>query len=259
MSFCISDRGGDIAEGGGQGLFYRDTRFVSRLELAVDGQRLQPLSVRCPTPYAATFIGQRPPRPGTADSTLLVLRARYVGTGMVEGITVRNLGREPAGVALSVSVDADFAGLFEVKEGRARPRGGIERSAEGSAVRMSYRFDGDSRAVTVAGDGEPATAEGRLSWHLVIAPGADAKLACRLSPRSATSRRHCCIGRTSRWPTASRPPNWPPGGGPRRRCTHRTRGSPRCCRAALRISPGCASMIPIIRAGSCSQPGRRGS
>ncbi len=93
VSFCLSDRRGDIAEGGGQGLFYRDTPFVSRLELAVDGQRLQPLSVRSPAPYATTFIGQRPPRPGTADSTLLVLRARYVGTGMLERITVRNLGR----------------------------------------------------------------------------------------------------------------------------------------------------------------------
>ena len=54
------------------------------------------------------------------------MRHRYVGNGMREDIVVRNLGRETAGVLLLLEVDADFAGLFEVKEGRARRRDAID-------------------------------------------------------------------------------------------------------------------------------------
>jgi hypothetical protein len=37
-SFCICEQSGDIRPGGAQGLFFRDTRFINRLELAIDGQ-----------------------------------------------------------------------------------------------------------------------------------------------------------------------------------------------------------------------------
>ena len=94
--------------------------------MPVDGLEVEALAAKCPAPYAGTFITRRPPRAGTADSTLLVVRHKYVGNGMREDIVVRNLGRETAGVLLVLEVDADFAGVFEVKEGRARRRDGIE-------------------------------------------------------------------------------------------------------------------------------------
>ncbi|HEY5018200.1 MAG TPA: glycogen debranching N-terminal domain-containing protein, partial [Streptosporangiaceae bacterium] len=89
-SFCISEPGGDILPGRPQGLFVRDTRVLSRWELTVDGKEPQPLSVQHTEPYAATFIGRLPPRAGKADSTLLVVRRRYIGDGMREDITIRN-------------------------------------------------------------------------------------------------------------------------------------------------------------------------
>lgn len=119
-TFCISDRTGDVRPGGGHGLFYRDTRFVSRWALTVDGHVLDPLTASGETPYSGMFVGRRPPALGTADSTLLVVRRRYVGNGLLELITVRNLGREPAAIRVVLAVDTDFAGLFDVKEGRAR-------------------------------------------------------------------------------------------------------------------------------------------
>ena len=101
-TFCICARNGDIKPGAEQGLFFRDTRFLSRFQLTVDGLELDPLGAQCPAPYAGTFIVRQPPRSGTADSTLLVVRHRYVGNGMREDIVVRNLGRETAGVILSL-------------------------------------------------------------------------------------------------------------------------------------------------------------
>src|SRR5687768_832078 len=108
-TFSLSGRAGDIRPGAEQGLFFRDTRFLSRFELLLDGQPLEPLTATVTTPYSATFVARRPPRPGTADSTLLIVRRRYVGGGMREDITLRNLGREAAGVRLTMRVDTDFA------------------------------------------------------------------------------------------------------------------------------------------------------
>ena len=181
-TFCICARSGDIRPGAEQGLFFRDTRFLSRFQLTVDGLELDPLGAQCPAPYAGTFIARRPPRSGTADSTLLVVRHRYVGNGMREDIVVRNLGRETAGVILSLEVDADFAGLFEVKEGRARRRDAIELSTGTSDLSMSYQFGAESRAVRVCGDSQAKAVPGQITWQLVVAPRADVTVSVQVIP-----------------------------------------------------------------------------
>src|SRR3954447_16063253 len=84
ITFCISAANGDIEPGGQQGLFFRDTRFLSLLRLTLDGQRVDHLTAQSASPYTAKFVARRPPGEGTADSTLLVLRRRSVGNGMVE-------------------------------------------------------------------------------------------------------------------------------------------------------------------------------
>ena len=181
-TFCISGRSGDLRSGTPQGLFFRDTRFLSVFNLTVDEQSLEPLATHLLTPYAATFIARRPPRPGTADSTLLVIRNRNVGDGMLEEITVRNLGREQAAFTLTLEVDADFAGLFEVKEDRVQRRRVSQLSAGPAMVRLRYRNVNRSRGVEVTGS-VGATARPRsLSWQLVIAPRADTTVAVQVVP-----------------------------------------------------------------------------
>ena len=181
-TFCICARNGDIKPGAEQGLFFRDTRFLSRFQLTVDGLELDPLGAQCPAPYAGTFIVRQPPRSGTADSTLLVVRHRYVGNGMREDIVVRNLGRETAGVILSLEVDADFAGLFEVKEGRARRRDAIELSTGTSELSISYQFGAESRGVRVYGDSQAKAVPGQITWQLVVAPRTDVTVSVQVTP-----------------------------------------------------------------------------
>jgi glycogen debranching enzyme len=183
LTFCICDRAGDIRPGAEQGLFFRDTRFLNRFQLSVDGFPLDRLDAQVPAPYTGIFIGRRPPRPGTGDSTLLVVRRRYVGNGMREDITVRNLGGETAGVGLALEVGADFAGLFEVKEGRVRSRDGLVQSATGSVVSMSYEYGSESRAVSVCGDTEAVAASDQIRWQLVVPARADVTVSVQVVPR----------------------------------------------------------------------------
>ena len=83
-SFCISGRSGDIVPGGPQGLFFRDSRILSRFELRLNGHQPEPLAASPVEPFSASFVGRSRTRPGRSESTLMVLRHRYIGRGMRE-------------------------------------------------------------------------------------------------------------------------------------------------------------------------------
>ncbi|TML65481.1 MAG: amylo-alpha-1,6-glucosidase, partial [Actinobacteria bacterium] len=78
-SFCISGRSGDIVPGGPQGLFFRDSRILSRFELRLNGHQPEPLAASPVEPFSASFVGRSRTRPGRSESTLMVLRHRYIG------------------------------------------------------------------------------------------------------------------------------------------------------------------------------------
>lgn len=130
-TFCISSESGDINRQQPHGLFLADTRILSCWTLTVDDQAVQILSAieDQAEPFHASFIGRVPPRPRLADSTLLLLRHRYIGDGLREDVVIRNVGPEAASVTVTLSVDVDFADLFAVKEQRAMPATGLSCSA----------------------------------------------------------------------------------------------------------------------------------
>jgi glycogen debranching enzyme len=172
-TFCISDASGDIVPGSAQGLFFRDTRFISRLEVRLDGELPEPVAVQPNDPFRCTFLARRPPGPLRADSTLLIIRRRYVGNGMRDDITLRNLGHEPTSAHLTVAVDSDFADLFEVKEGQDRHHDDdVEVSAEDGALWLRCRRGANVGIVSVTGTGDPSAAPGLLTWQAVIPSGA---------------------------------------------------------------------------------------
>src|SRR5688572_19882982 len=55
-AFCISRAGGDITPGSTQGLYYRDTRFVSRWEVLVDGEAPVHLAFHGRSAYEGSFL-----------------------------------------------------------------------------------------------------------------------------------------------------------------------------------------------------------
>ena len=172
-SFCLSEPGGDIEPGAPQGLFFRDTRILSGWRLRLDSEPIEPVTVLSHEPYRATFLGRGMPRPGQAAPSLLVERSRFVGEGMREDVVVRNLGGEPARCTLSLRAEADFADLFEVKEGRVhrdahRP---AEYTAEntGGGLYLSRRWPQHSRGIRISADVAPAqTAGNALVFHIAV-------------------------------------------------------------------------------------------
>ncbi|MEY3362393.1 MAG: hypothetical protein RL531_2112, partial [Actinomycetota bacterium] len=116
-SFAISEANGDIRPGAAHGLFMLDARFLSGFALRIGGHPVEPLCVETPTPFTATFFG-RPGDPTGAASGICVFRHRHVGHGMLEEIEIRSYARRALDLELTIEMEADFASVFAVKEGR---------------------------------------------------------------------------------------------------------------------------------------------
>jgi glycogen debranching enzyme len=183
----VSSSTGDVLPGRAQGLFVADTRILSVWLLRVDGAPVEPLSTIEDDSYRATFVARAAPRPGVADSTLLVQRTRYVGEGMREDLVLRNFGAEAVGVLVTITVDTDFADLFEVKEGRTAGRAGV--TAEIGPDTLTYRrgIQGTAHSMQVSATGEPVLSPGTVAYRAVV-PGRGEWSAC-LSVQSAVTGR----------------------------------------------------------------------
>jgi len=166
-TFCISEPGGDIVPDRSQGLFVRDTRMISRWELTIDEKEPQPLSAEQPEPYAAAFLGRMPPRAGTADSTLLVIRRRYVGDGMREDITLRNTSARAKRFRVVLTAEADFADLFEVK-GRAKSHAVTSTAMEDSGLIITSGRREHRQELRIIGDNSPEVTDDSLAWRLTV-------------------------------------------------------------------------------------------
>ena len=169
-TFCISEADGDIRPSGAQGLFVRDTRVLSCWALTYNDVAPTLLVVQRLDPYQATYVGRMPPPDGLADSTLLVVRSRYIGDGMRERITIRNLGGGEAHGGLRLRVEADFADLFEVKDGRTGSTDQVVSTVDGDGVSIMRLRGSHQQGVHVLASGDPSLAPGALSWQLVLPP-----------------------------------------------------------------------------------------
>jgi glycogen debranching enzyme len=167
-AFCISGRSGNMHALFPEGLFYRDTRFVSEMELRVNGQVPEPLAATTTDPFSASFVLRDHPMRGRADSHLVVFRHRYVGRGMREDLVVRNFGEEPAFCAVEISLGCDFADLFEVKEGRVEKTGELGLEVDRARMSFSYRRGAFRRATYIDFSAPPKINGNIASYELII-------------------------------------------------------------------------------------------
>ena len=181
-SFCISAASGDIEPTGTQGLFVRDTRVLSRWSLTFDGAAPTAVHVEQGQPHEATYLARLPTSPGLGDTPLLVVRTRRVGRGMRERITVRNLGADRVDGVLGLALDADFADLFEVKDGRVGDHGPTTSSLARDAVTLEGPRGAHLPGVQVSADGDPRVHASGLTWHLGIEPRSECTVTVDVAP-----------------------------------------------------------------------------
>jgi len=180
--FALVDSLGDIgASGGSDGLFFKDTRFLSRLELRMNG--LHPLLLGSNIRDDNSSFSADLTNPDFLVAGKMVLQKDLVHLGRTlflwrgtayQRLAVANHSDRPIGLAVSLFYDNDFADLFEVRGMRRLRRGTAAPAKVGvDRVRFEYRgLDGVVRNTMLTFDPPPTTlAANEAVYRLDLAPG----------------------------------------------------------------------------------------
>jgi glycogen debranching enzyme len=148
-TFAVFDSLGDIAGAGlgEQGLYHDGTRFLSLLELRLNGDRPLLLSSRS-TIDTLTFGADLTNGDVVVDGRILlpkdlvhIFRSRFLTDGAAyERVRLTNYSQSTVRLTLAFEFDADFADIFEVR-GTRRARRGVLLPASTSArgAELAYR------------------------------------------------------------------------------------------------------------------------
>jgi glycogen debranching enzyme len=184
-TFVVGDRLGDVRPETARehGFFSEDTRFISRWVLRVDGVALDLLGLDQESHFAAQFFLTTRIDP-EHEASYSVMRRRLVDRAWIEEITVINHRRTMSSVRVDLDIDADFADLFEAKDGAVREREVSWRQAGTSLIR-EYRHEQFERSVTIASN-QPALISRRgFVFAPVLEGGAQWTVALRITPHAA--------------------------------------------------------------------------
>lgn len=149
-TFGIFDRWGDISPigKGVQGIYHKDTRFVSRLELRLNGVRPLLLSSAIKEENEILSVDLTNPElknnKGTVitKGTVHIRRSQFIRNDhFYEQINLTNHHKEPREVKLSVRVEADFKDIFEVRGLERQKRGKISpaRLSQNKKLVIAYK------------------------------------------------------------------------------------------------------------------------
>jgi glycogen debranching enzyme len=135
--FLVTDTAGNISgcsindANPSMGLFCADTRFLSRLELQIDGRSPVLLSSTADKGFSLSILCTNPKIDDRLKPDTVGIRRELVLNGaLFEEIEVSNYSTTTLSFELSLSFDADFVDLFEVRGHGREKRGRLLRLVE---------------------------------------------------------------------------------------------------------------------------------
>lgn len=189
----MTDESGDMPGEAGSlfGLYTRDTRFLSRLEIRINGERPVLLSSSADRNYRSTI---RLTNPHMEKNGRLVLwresveieRVRFVYGGIFyESIGLTNFSPKPTAFDFSVGFGCDFADMFVVRGYENPPEGRrLEPVAEPGKLIFGYEgSDGIARESRVEWNGDGvADADGTVRASIALKPREKTTFSYRIAP-----------------------------------------------------------------------------
>ncbi|HUZ62538.1 MAG TPA: amylo-alpha-1,6-glucosidase [Acetobacteraceae bacterium] len=189
-TFAVFGHNGDVTSGPGsaEGVYHRDTRYLSRLDLSVNGTRPMLLSAAVSDDNAMlTCDLANPDLPGAGgagldQSEIHIRRSKFLWHGTCqERLALRNFSGRAQHITLAVGFAADFADLFEVRGTKRQRRGRmLAAKREPGAVTLAYvGLDGVKRATRLSFDPAPDRLDGRhATFELDLPAGGAAVMTC---------------------------------------------------------------------------------
>ena len=164
-TFGVFDHYGDIASAGGspQGLFHKDTRYLSELRVLIDGHRPLLLSSTVQDNNAVLTADLANPdlysngRLELPRDTILIVRSKFLWDGgCYERLGIRSFDRGTGRIELSFRFAADFADIFELRGHPRERRGEVRAKTFANGIMFSYDgLDGVVRRSLIRFDPKP--------------------------------------------------------------------------------------------------------
>lgn len=182
-TFAIVDSYGDIgaSAGGSDGLFHKDTRFLSHLELRVNGQQLLLLGSNQRDDNTLLSVDLTNPDFFVDGKIVLQKDLLHIGRTMFlwhgtayQRLAVRNHSDKPIELSLSIQFGSDFADLFEVRGLQRTRRGTAKQETIGpDRVLLVYQgLDSKIRRTTLTFDPPPTElAVDTATYRMVLEAG----------------------------------------------------------------------------------------
>jgi glycogen debranching enzyme len=184
-TFVVGDRLGDVRvdEGREHGFFCDDTRLLSRCVLHVGDAPLELLGLDQSAHFAARFF--LTPRVGPdEEAPCSIMRRRLIDRVWMEEVTVTNHRHEISEVRVMLVLDADFADLFEVKDGVVAERE-VTCCHDDGTLTFAYERTGFQRSVTISASRAAAVTREGFAYVLQLAPGEQWSTTFTITPHAA--------------------------------------------------------------------------
>jgi glycogen debranching enzyme len=184
-TFVVSDRLGDLRSDQGRehGFFSRDTRFLSHCVLRVGDRPLDLLGLDQREHFAAQFFLTPSVGPESA-APCSVMRRRLIDHVWIEEISIVNHRHERSAIAVVLELDADFADLFEVKDGAVEARE-VTCRRDDRTLTLSYERDGFQRSVAISSSVPASVTREGFAYSLMLAPGEQWSTTLTITPSAA--------------------------------------------------------------------------
>ena len=187
-TFVLSEPDGCITPYTDQGIYFRDTRYVSNYEIFADGERWL-LQNSGAVAYYASRAYLTNPRIVTEyneiqPATLSLILDRAVSDGIHEDFEIHNYSMRRVRFCFELSLRTDFADIFEVKAKRLVRKGNVatEWRPESSELISTYEHNGFRRSLVsrLIRSGSAATySNGRISFLVDLEPRASWHTCCQ--------------------------------------------------------------------------------
>jgi glycogen debranching enzyme len=202
--FAVLDRNGDIGAvpGTPEGIFFRDTRYLSRFEMRFQGRRPLLLESVLQDDNAALSVDLTNPdidpheEHGIQRDTIAISRTKFLWDDVCfERIGLRNFDCKSRVFNIDFLFDADFYDLFEVR-GICRARRGKLNSMVSGSDRTHFVYDGldgARRTTEIVFSSDPTRLSERFaSFRFELPAGGKGSLLirtiCREEPHEATTQ-----------------------------------------------------------------------
>jgi glycogen debranching enzyme len=200
-SVLVTDLAGRVPKEDPLGLYFDNTRILSRFELTTDGKPPDPVSASPVGGDAHLTYAVLPESGGVSKESVYIETTHFVGDGMRTILRLRSFATKRVAFVLAIEVAADFADSEEAEQRRRQQTAEIatEWDADAREVQIRYLHPELDRAVAIRVEQAPTAPEWTgetLRFRTTLEPRGTAELELAIEP-IFDGRRIACTPRRS--------------------------------------------------------------